>query len=347
MNSSHSDRGKAERGWSRAPAIVLAVLSWLGAGAATAHEVRPAYLQITENAQHKFDVLWKQPSNGTLVIKLTPRVSNGLLDGKASDETVANSFLVRRWDNREVTRDSFDGATLAIEGLEFTITDALVDISFSNGQQIQEILRPATPSMRIHLKGTGKMAVAAYLRLGIEHILTGFDHLSFVLGLLLLVRSRVMLVKTITAFTLAHSITLVAAALGYVHVSPPVVESLVALSIVFVAVELARYYRGHEGLTVRYPWVISFTFGLLHGFAFAGSLADIGLPPHNIPFALLLFNLGVEIGQLLFVALVFAFIGALRLLPKRLPDWTRWVAPYAIGALSSYWMFERIHVLTH
>jgi hydrogenase/urease accessory protein HupE len=347
MKASQAYRIRSNGRRACALAIGLAALAWLGASPATAHEVRPAYLEITENSAHKFDVLWKQPSNGTLVIKLTPRVSNGLLDSKPSEETIANSFLVRRWDNLQVTRDSFDGATLAIEGLEFTITDALVNITFSNGQQIQEILRPSTPSMRIHLKGTGKLPVPAYLRLGIEHILTGFDHLSFVLGLLLLVRNRAMLVKTITAFTIAHSITLVAAALGYVHVSAPVIESLVALSIVFVAVELARYYRGHEGLTVRYPWVISFTFGLLHGFAFAGSLADIGLPPHNIPFALLLFNLGVELGQLLFVGVVFAFIGLLRLLPRRLPVWTRWLAPYAIGALSSYWMLERIHVLTH
>jgi hydrogenase/urease accessory protein HupE len=327
--------------------VLAGTLAWLCSTVGMTHEVRPAYLEITENAQHHFDVLWKQPSNGTLVIKMTPRVSNGLLDGKPSEESYANSFVVRRWENLPFTRDSFDGATLDIQGLQFTITDALVNLTFANGQQIQEILRPGTPSMRVHLTGTGKLPVPAYLRLGIEHILTGFDHLSFVLGLLLLVRSRMMLVKTITAFTIAHSITLVAAALGLVHVSAPVIESLVALSIVFVAVELARYYRGHEGLTVRFPWLISFTFGLLHGFAFAGSLAQIGLPPHNIPLALLLFNLGVEIGQLLFVAAVFAFIGLLRLLPRQLPAWTRWVAPYAIGALASYWMFERIHLLTH
>ena len=327
--------------------VAAAVLAWLMSPAGIAHEIRPAYLEITENAQHRFDVLWKQPSIGTLVLKLTPRVSNGLLDGDPAEESFANSFVVRRWENLAFTRDSFDGATVAIEGLEFTITDALVNISFANGQEVQEILRPATPSMRIHLTGTGKAAVAAYLRLGIEHILTGFDHLSFVLGLLLLVRSRVLLVKTVTAFTLAHSITLMAAAVGYVHVSAPVIESLVALSIVFVAVELARHYRGHDGLTVRYPWLISFTFGLLHGFAFAGALAEIGLPPHNIPLALLLFNMGVEIGQLLFIAAAFICIGLLRLLPKQLPLWTRWAAPYAIGTLASYWMFERIHVLTH
>jgi len=170
--------------------------------------------------------------------------------------------------------------------------------------------------------------------------------LSFVLGLVLLVRGRGRLIKTITAFTLAHSITLAAAALGYVHVSAPVIESLVALSIVFVAVELTRAWQGHEGITTRYPWLIAFTFGLLHGFAFAGSLADIGLPSHHIPAALLLFNCGVEIGQLLFVGVVLAISALLRRVPgSRLGGPLRWAVPYGIGALASYWMLERVHVL--
>jgi hydrogenase/urease accessory protein HupE len=191
------------------------------------------------------------------------------------------------------------------------------------------------------------MPVAAYLTLGIEHILTGFDHLSFVLCLVLLVSGRLKLLKTITAFTIAHSITLAAAALGYVHVSSPLIESLVALSIVFVAVELTRSWKGHQGITTRYPWLIAFTFGLLHGFAFAGSLADIGLPPHNIPGALLLFNCGVEIGQLLFVGAVLAIIAVLRLRYAAPANSGRWLVPYAVGTLASYWMFERIAVLVH
>jgi hydrogenase/urease accessory protein HupE len=197
------------------------------------------------------------------------------------------------------------------------------------------------------LSGTGKVPVPAYLLLGIEHILTGFDHLSFVLGLLLLVRSRLTLIKTITAFTVAHSLTLAAAALKWVHVNPSVIEALVAFSIVFVALELVRAYRGHFGLTARYPWVIAFTFGLLHGFAFAGSLAQIGLPEHNIPLSLLLFNLGVEIGQLLFVCVVLIVIELLKRLPRRLPDWTTWIPPYGIGGLASFWVIERLHFLTH
>src|SRR5262249_32862270 len=151
-----------------------------------------------------------------------------------------NSFAIQRWSGRSLSRDSFDNALLRIEGLEYTITDALVNISFASGQQVQTVLKPGNPSYAVHLTGTGKMPVPTYLTLGIEHILTGFDHLSFVLGLVLLVNGRARLLKTITAFTLAHSITLAAAALGYVHVSAPVIESLVALSIVFVVVELTR-----------------------------------------------------------------------------------------------------------
>ena len=187
-----------------------------------------------------------------------------------------------------------------------------------------------------------------YLTLGIDHILTGFNHLSFVLGLVLLIRSRALLLKTVTAFTVAHSITLAAAATGYVHPSPPVIEALVALSIVFVAIELVRSWQGTPpSLTVRRPWLIAFTFGLLHGFAFAGSLADIGLPPHNIPMALLLFNCGVEIGQLLFVGAALLVIWALRKVPEPRRLQLRFVVPYGIGTLSTYWMLERLHVLIH
>ena len=325
--------------------LAAALLLVGGMGSVHAHEIRPAYLQIMETADHHFDVLWKQPSVGTQLLRLVPQVSNGLLDAKPAEESVANSFLVRRWTHLPVTRDSFDGATIHIDGLEYTITDALVSISFANGQDIQEILRPRNPTLIVHLTGTGKVPVPAYLLLGIEHILTGFDHLSFVLGLLLLVKSRLTLIKTITAFTIAHSLTLAAAALGLVHVNPSVIEALVAFSIVFVALELMRAYRGQYGLTARYPWLIAFTFGLLHGFAFAGSLAQIGLPEHNIPLSLLLFNVGVEIGQLLFVGAVLALIALLRRLPRRLPNWTTWIPPYAIGGLASFWVLQRLHFL--
>jgi hypothetical protein len=325
--------------------LVFMLLTSIVAGLAKAHEIRPAYLEITENAQQRFDVLWKQPALGNVAVPLVPSISNGLLDAAPSEESATNSFLVRRWRDLPRSRNSFDGATLRIAGLERTITDVLVTISFANGQTIQTILKPDNPSLTVQLQGAGKMPVPAYLTLGIEHILTGFDHLSFVLGLLLLVHGRLRLLQTITAFTVAHSITLAAASLGFVNVSPSVIESLVALSIVFIAVELTGSYLGHQGLTSRQPWLIAFTFGLLHGFAFAGSLADIGLPPDNIPGALLLFNVGVELGQLLFVVAVLAIIQVAHALPWRLERHARWAAAYGIGALAAYWMIERVHVL--
>ncbi|MFL6603924.1 MAG: HupE/UreJ family protein [Steroidobacteraceae bacterium] len=328
------------------PALLGAILL---SSQARSHEIRPAYLQIDETAPDRFDVLWKQPSRGTLALHLAPKLSNGLLDVASDYEYTTSSFVIRRWKGRPLARDAFDGATVRVEGLEHTLTDALVIISFANGQQIQTLLKSDNPAFDIHLAGTGKMPAAAYLTLGIQHILTGFDHLSFVLCLVLLVSGRLKLLKTITAFTIAHSITLATAALGYVQVRPPLIESLVALSIVFVAVELTRSWKGgHQGVTVRYPWLIAFTFGLLHGFAFAGSLADIGLPPHNIPGALLLFNCGVEIGQLLFVGAVLAVIAILNQL--RWADAARsgrWLVSYGVGALASYWMLERASVLIH
>jgi hydrogenase/urease accessory protein HupE len=327
--------------------LLLALSGTPWGSAALAHEVRPAYLQIQETAPDTFSVLWKQPAAGPMVLHLDPSISNGLLNSSPTQEFTANSFLIRKWEGLHADRDSFDGATIEVEGLKETITDALLSVSFLSGQDIQAILKPSTPSTMIHLTGTGKLAVAAYLRLGVEHILTGFDHLAFVLGLVLLIRGRLLLLKTITAFTVAHSITLAAAALGLVHPSPPVIEALVALSIVFVALELVRAWQGEEGLTVRQPWIIAFTFGLLHGFAFAGSLAEIGLPPHNIPLALLLFNCGVEVGQLLFVSAALLVIAALRALPPLMRLRLRLAVPYSIGTLATYWMFERLQVVIH
>jgi len=181
--------------------------------------------------------------------------------------------------------------------------------------------------------------------LGAEHILTGIDHLMFVLGLLLLVGVRWRLLQAVTAFTVAHSLTLGASALGLVHAPSAMIEALVALSIVYVAGELANRFRGQEPLTARYPWLIAFIFGLLHGFAFAGALADVGLPKDAVPLSLLLFNLGVEAGQLIFVGAAILAILALRPVRARLPAAADRIAlrlpPYAIGAFAAFWVLER------
>jgi len=163
-----------------------------------------------------------------------------------------------------------------------------------------------------------------------------------VLGLVLLTRGMWPLVRTVTAFTVAHSITLALATLGYVHVPPAPVEALIALSIVFVAVEVVHLHRGREGLTARKPWLIAFAFGLLHGLGFAGALSEVGLPPGHIPTALLFFNLGVEIGQLVFIAAVLGLAALIRRIPVAQPRWVKLTAPYAVGSIAMFWVFERV-----
>jgi len=308
-----------------------------------AHEVRPAFLQIRELPDGRYDVLWKQPTQGELAVRLVPRISGELLQGAPSSVDSAPNFQIEAWHEIDAGVAGLDGRTVRIEGLEQTMSDVLVSVTLLNGDQQQAILRPGNTSLELRLGGRG-LAVSAYLMLGVRHILTGADHLCFVLALLLLVPNRVMLVKTITAFTIAHSLTLAGTTLHLIAVQPEVIEPLVALSIVFVAVELANFRRGRVGLTARYPWLIAFIFGLLHGCAFAGALAEIGLPAHAIALCLLLFNVGVEIGQILFVGVVLAMVWYLARLARPLPAWTASIAPYAIGTFAVVWFLERVQV---
>jgi hypothetical protein len=178
--------------------------------------------------------------------------------------------------------------------------------------------------------------------LGIEHILTGIDHLLFVLALLIITQGGWRLVKTVTAFTLSHSLTLTAATLGWVHIPPPPVEAVIALSIVFVAAEIIRQQRGFAGITSRAPWLVAFSFGLMHGLGFAGGLSEAGLPAGHIPAALLFFSLGVETGHFLFIGLVLGFLALVRRLRLPWPSWTELVPPYAIGGVAMFWVIQRI-----
>src|SRR5262249_38093978 len=197
-----------------------------------------------------------------------------------------------------------EGKTLAVAGLEETVTDVLVRIQHADGRPETHLLRPAAPSVTLGAATSGAGRALAYLRIGVEHILLGADHLLFVLGLLLIVGNRWMLVKTITSFTVAHSITLAIATLGYARAPLPPLNAAIALSILFLGPEIVRNWRGETSFTIRHPWVVAFAFGLLHGFGFASGLAAMGLPKAELPLALLLFNLGVEIGQLVFVFLI-------------------------------------------
>ena len=233
------------------------------------------------------------------------------------------------------------GETIVIDGLPATQTDTLLRIQLINGSLHTTVLRPGSPSFLVPQKASKTKVAGSYLILGIDHILGGFDHLLFVLGLLLIVRSTRLLIKTITAFTLAHSVTLALAALGFVHMPQAPVEAVIALSILFLATELSKQHRGETGLTTKAPWLVALCFGLLHGFGFAGALTEVGLPQTDIPLALLFFNLGVEAGQLIFVAGVLVLIWMINKMKFRWPVWVEQVPAYAIGSLAAFWFIQR------
>lgn len=313
------------------------------AGAAFAHEVRPALVQIREAPSGAAEVTWKQPVAGEVAVRLAPRLSGGGLDRPPDSETVTQAYRILVW--RLPAGSGLSGQTLSIDGLEMTVTDVLVQAQLRQGE-ISTVLKPSRPRLTLSVDTPTGAAVPAYLRMGVEHILTGFDHLAFVLGLLLLIGLNRGVVKAVTAFTLAHSVTLACAALGWVRVDPAVIEVLVALSIVFVALELVPRPDRPPSLTRRRPWLVALVFGLLHGFAFAGALSQIGLPKDAAPLALFLFNLGVEIGQLVFIAAASLVILGLRRLRARLPfDTTalaRLAPAYVIGGLSAFWLIDRL-----
>lgn len=322
-------------------AMTAALLIWLLlASTAHAHEMRPAYLEITQTSGDTFDVLWKVPARGTMRLGLYVQFPETCEPASEPRSYFAGNAYIERWSIRDP--GALVGATIRIDGLSRTLTDVLVRIERLDGPTQVARLTPTTDSLLVDVApGSGRL-VSAYLILGVEHILLGVDHLLFVLSLLLLVRGWRRLIETVTAFTIAHSLTLALATLGVIQVPSAPVEAAIALSIVFVAVEVVRRSQGQVGLGERWPWIIALAFGLLHGLGFAGALGEIGLPRDAIPAALLLFNLGVELGQLLFIAGIVALIALLRLIPIRLPSSAARIPPYVIGTVAMFWVIERI-----
>jgi hypothetical protein len=315
------------------------------ASGAAAHEVRPAYLEIDQTGPTTYAVTWKQPTMGDVAIHLVPHLSNGWLKQSPNDQYAAAGFLIRTWKIKDARPGPVDGQTVSIEGLEETITDVFLRVRLSRGQKLDAIIRPESPSFQITLRNGNAMAWTSFLLLGIEHILTGPDHLLFVLGLILLVTDRVMLLKTVSAFTLAHSVTLAAATFGAITLSSSLLNALIALSILFVAPEVMRAQQGGTSLTIRYPWVVAFCFGLLHGMGFASGLTSLGLEKSALLEALVSFNVGVEIGQLTFIALVLALRRAFRLMEIRWPRPVAMAPTYAIGILAASWTFQYSAIL--
>lgn len=333
-------QSKSGRFW-----LVILVVSLFDVIPARAHEARPAYLEIRETAPNQFSLLWRTPVLAGMrlpvALKLPPELHNLK---ESSVQELADSVVERRW--IVAGANGLAGKRIEFVGLQLTITDVLMRLQTLDGTNTTTLVHPSQPWVEIAAK-RGPLAVAgAYLRLGVEHIWGGVDHLLFVLALLLLVRGWRRVVVTITAFTVAHSITLAAATLGFVHVPQKPVEATIALSIVFVAAEIIHRRQGRPGLTERAPWLIAFTFGLLHGFGFASALNEIGLPQNFIPLALLFFNVGVEVGQLLFIAAVFALAFLALQIANRIAltrwEWVWRVPPYAIGSVAAFWVIQRI-----
>ena len=306
---------------------------------AYAHEVRPAYLEIREVAGSEYEVLWKTPMRGEFRLSLAPEFSGATKPVTDVVRRIAGDATLEQW--RMTAVDPLRGQTIRIAGLERTMTDTVVRIEFADATTWTQRLTPWEPAAVIPVRPSPFATAFAYLRFGVEHILLGIDHLLFVAALLLVTRGRWRLVKTITAFTVAHSITLGLATLGFVHVPQQPVEAVIALSIVFVATEIIRANRGEATIATRSPWIVAFVFGLLHGFGFARALTELGLPAQQVPVALLFFNVGVEAGQLMFVATVLSFMAALRRIYR--PVGRTALAPaYLIGTLAMFWVIQRV-----
>ena len=311
---------------------------------AAAHESRPAYLEITETTPGRYDVLWRIPVLSGMRLPVVLRLPDDVRNvTEPAMHELSDSLVERRV--IEVGGDGLAGKRIEFPGLQATITDVLVRVRLRDGRHTTTLVHPSQPWIEV-ASSRGPLAVAAgYLTAGIHHILLGVDHLLFVLGLLLIVRDRWMLVKTISAFTAAHSITLAIATLGYASVPGPPLNAAIALSILFLGVEVVRSWRGETSLTIRQPWMVAFAFGLLHGFGFASGLTMLGLPRADIPLALLMFNVGVEVGQLFFVVLILLLERAFRVLEIRWPRWAEALPGYAVGSLGAFWTIQRLVVL--
>ena len=326
------------------PLVVVAVLL-TAIVPARADEFKPGYLQLTQLDRETYDVLWKVPAiDESTTLKAKPQFPDGTEALTEMRSTFSRGVTVQRWRIR--VPQGLDGKAISFSQLSKTRIDVLARLVRLDGTVQLERILPVHPSF-VARPSPGRLEVVrTYTILGIEHILSGIDHLLFVLALVLLVQGTQRLLATITAFTAAHSLTLAGATLGWVQVPGPPVEASIALSIAFVASEIVHARQERYSVTQHYPWIVAFTFGLLHGFGFAGALAQVGLPQSSIPIALLFFNVGVEIGQLLFVGAVLAAITISWRVGQRLrlsqSVWLWRIAPYAIGGLASFWFVERV-----
>ena len=309
-----------------------------------AHESRPAYLEIKETAPNQFSILWRTPTLSGMRLPVALRLPEDVRNLKEPSAQELTDSTVTRY-SIDASPTELAGKRIEFPGLQGTITDVLVRIEMLDGRSWTVIVHPSQPWVEITAAQTRMEVMGTFAVQGIRHILFGADHVLFVLGLLLIVKDRWMLLKTITAFTVAHSITLAIATLGYAEAPVLPLNAAIALSILFLGPEIVRSWRGQTSFTIRHPWVVAFAFGLLHGFGFASALTSAGLPKAELPVALLSFNVGVEIGQLSFVALILLLERAFRILEVRWPRWAEALPGYTVGSLGAFWTIQRLAIM--
>lgn len=318
-------------------AILLLLLLCLGGSGARADDMRPGYLEVREVAPLRYAINWKAPAK---IGKIVPQFPEDCTATGPALRSFEEATLLSRWEI--VCRQSLAGRQVILTGFDTTPGDALLRFQSLGGEVQAARLTPANSAATFAVRADRDQVARTYFVTGVEHILTGYDHLLFVLSLVLLLSGAWRVAGTITAFTVAHSITLVATTLGWISVPRAPVEALIALSIVFLAVEIVKRNPDTPRLSERIPWVIAFLFGLLHGFGFAGALAEIGLPRGEVPMALLTFNLGVEVGQLAIVATALVVLAAIRKINKAALRPAQTIAAYGIGSIAAMWLIERV-----
>jgi len=320
--------------------LLIAIFILRFATPGIAHEIRPGLLDISERSPGLFYVTWKVPMRGDMILAIEPTLPSSFkLVAPPSEKFVPGARVQHLIYQSEEA--SLTGEEIGVSGLSSLQIDVLLRIELANGQAHSAILRPSSPTFVVPMQASKYEVAKSYSQMGFTHILEGVDHLLFLFALLLLIVDFKMLVKTVTAFTVAHSVTLCAATLGIVQVPSSPTEAVIALSIVFLAAEIVRHRAGENVLSAKYPWIVAGFFGLFHGLGFAGALSEVGVPSHEVPLALLMFNIGVEGGQLLFVTAAFGVLVFMKRvsLPEILRS--RPYVPYAIGSVAAYWAIER------
>jgi hydrogenase/urease accessory protein HupE len=325
-------------------AVALLMLCAGMPGSAVAHESQPGLLELRQLRENRYSVTWRapiyygRPHPARLQLPETWKTVGAPTVRQLPDSALHREIV-------DIPGRSIHGSTIRFPGLEATITDVFVRVTRLDGTQWTRVVRPTQPFAELRGKRPWYVSSLEYLAVGFHHIIMGIDHLLFVLGLLIIVQGRMMLLKTITAFTVAHSITLALATLGYADVPGPPLTAAIALSILFSGPEIVRVWRSETSFTIRHPWIVAFVFGLLHGFGFASGLSVAGMPRAELAPALLFFNVGVELGQLGFVALILLLCRSFKVLEIRWPRWAELAPGYAVGSLGAFWTIQRVTIM--